>query len=184
MWCMKATAAELVGAGDSASTERRLGDAREAFAGAAIAAELEGDRAMLARALVGLGKVEREVGALELAREHYQSAAGILRTLNDRPLLAHTVRHVGDILQQQGNKGAAGACYAEALALYRDCPTTGALDLANTLRGYALLKSGLPARREAIALWEEARGLYGAAGVEAGVEEAGDWLMRLEDAEP
>ena len=61
------------------------------------------------------------------------------------------------------------AGYREALAIYRRNERTPPLDLANALRGFALLKGR---SAEANALWQEARDLYAAVGVEAGVAES------------
>jgi len=59
--------------------------------------------------------------------------------------------------------------YNEALEIYRNSPETPQLDLANTLRGFALLKDG--DGEEALLLWQEASYLYAASGVDAGVSE-------------
>jgi hypothetical protein len=66
----------------------------------------------------------------------------------------------------------AAPCYAEALEIYRANQATPPLDLANTLRGYALLRGEMGCREEAKLLWIEAGQLYTAAEVQAGVDES------------
>ena len=86
--------------------------------------------------------------------------------------LAHTVRHVGDILREDKQLEPAGPCYREALEIYRAHEDTPPLDLANAIRGYALLKAETGERQDAIALWQEAGELYAQVHVEAGVAES------------
>ena len=95
-----------------------------------------------------------------------------VRESDDRLLLAHTVRHVGDILQDEDRGADALPCYEEALALYRADPRSDPLGLANVIRPLAILKESLGGTDQAAALWAEARELYRAAGIAAGVEEA------------
>jgi tetratricopeptide (TPR) repeat protein len=94
-------------------------------------------------------------------------------------MLAHTVRHVGDILQDQAKLDLAEPCYREALDIYRCHPETPPLDLANTLRGYALLKGAQGRAQEASLLWLEARTLYMETSVAAGVTESERQIARL-----
>jgi tetratricopeptide (TPR) repeat protein len=93
--------------------------------------------------------------------------------------LAHTIRHVADILRESGRAELAEPRYDEALALYRKHPETPPLDLANAIRGLALLKSDSRRSESAKALWQEARELYAAVNVEAGVEESKRRLAML-----
>ena len=62
--------------------------------------------------------------------------------------------------------------YVEALAIYRLHPEAPHLDLANAIRSLALLKGEEGKGEEARALWEEARELYRACDVSAGVSES------------
>jgi len=74
----------------------------------------------------------------------------------------------------------AGACYHEALGIYRSHAETPPLDLANAIRGLAILKSDTADAEAARALWEEARDLYAAVNVKAGVAESNRRLALLE----
>lgn len=79
----------------------------------------------------------------------YEEAATIYRAEGDALRLAHTVRHVGDVLREQRRLDLAESRYLEALQIYS---ATGNTE---------------PARL----LWAEARDLYAAVDVEAGVTE-------------
>ncbi|MGA9417350.1 MAG: hypothetical protein WBV60_21855, partial [Terriglobales bacterium] len=90
---------------------------------------------------------------------------------------AHTVRHVADIRREAARLDLAESCYHEALHLYRNHAATPPLDLANAIRGLAILKTDAGDAATAIALWEEARDLYAAVNVEAGVAESNRRLV-------
>jgi tetratricopeptide (TPR) repeat protein len=95
--------------------------------------------------------------------------------------LAHTVRHVGDIQRHERRYNLAAPCYEEALAIYRAHEETPQLDLANALRGFALLKEETGDAAGARLLWQEAKELYAAVNVEAGVVES---ARRIENLAP
>jgi len=157
---MEKTAESLLKQGYQARREHRLEDARTTFAEAADECRKSNDLPLLAKSLTGLGQIERDLHEIEPSLQHYQEAVAILRTLDDPQSLAHTVRHVGDIQREMNQLVPALSCYEEALAIYRGHPDTNTLDLANTLRGFALLKSELGNPQAAIDLWKEAGALY------------------------
>ena len=169
-------AEELIAAGYQARREQRPDDAEAAFAQAALMAEAGADALLLARALTGMGQMARDRGLGQSALAHYRSATDLLRGLEEPLRLAHTVRHVGDILRQLGQPERARGCYDEALAIYRGHSATPPLDLANTIRGYALVRGDLHESESATALWGEARDLYASLDLQAGVAEADRWL--------
>ncbi len=131
-----------------------------------------GDQKLLAPALTALGQIERDLDHPAQALRLYEEAAELYRAMNDPLRLAHTTRHMGDIHEDLNQFEQAETYYAEALAIYRAHPETPKLDLANTLRGYALQKGATGAKEQAIALWKEAGELYAACDVEAGVKES------------
>jgi tetratricopeptide (TPR) repeat protein len=180
---MAPTPSTLIEQGYQARRENRLADAGQHFLEAVRLCRGGDDRILLARALTGLGQIERDLGRLHPALEHYSEAAGLFR-IGDLPLvLAHTVRHVGDILRNQRELALAAPHYEEALAIYRQrAAETPPLDLANAIRGYALLKADSGETAAAIELWQETRQLYISVGVKAGVDEAESQLARLAPA--
>ncbi|HET9283644.1 MAG TPA: tetratricopeptide repeat protein [Candidatus Angelobacter sp.] len=140
------------------------------------------DQLQLAQALTALGQIERDLHHSNEALHHYEEAVAVYRLADhrladhrtaDAPLkLAHTIRHIGDIHRHEGRTEPAESCYQEALAIYRAHTETQPLDLANALRGFALLKEALGESQQARALWEEAGKLYASVNVEAGVAES------------
>jgi tetratricopeptide (TPR) repeat protein len=118
------------------------------------------NQSLLAQSLTGLGQIERDQGDIEASIQHYQQAASIYRALDNPLRLAHTIRHVADMLRESGQPNAALPCFEEALAIYRSHPARGTLDLANALRGYALLQTDFGKIPAAIELWKEAGTLY------------------------
>lgn len=132
-----------------------------------------------ADALVKLGYQARRDGRVDDALHFYSDAAMLYRDLSDPQKLAHTVRHVGDILRKQGSIEKARPCYEEALTIYRAHHETSDLDLANTLRGFALLCEDAGEKEQAKNLWREARTLYDASNVLPGVQESEARIAKL-----
>ena len=169
----------LIDEGYRARREGRLPEAQKHFADAIALCRKGKDEALLAQALTGMGQIARDLNDSSRALCCYEEAVRIHRGL-DQPLrLAHTIRHVGDILRGMGRKVEAAPHYVEALELYRGHDETAPLDLANTLRGYALLKEDNGAFAEAIQLWQEAGRLYAQLDVVAGVAESNARIARL-----
>jgi ATP/maltotriose-dependent transcriptional regulator MalT len=129
-------------------------------------------------ALKGLGQIERDAGNGDGALALYQEAAEVARPLGDYVLLAHTIRHIADIQYEMGRPDLAEPAYEEALGIYRGQNPT-ALELANAVRGMAILKEETGRREEAVRLWQEAHDLYVAANVPPGVAESAKRLERL-----
>lgn len=163
---------ELMQQATQARREDRFADARRGFTRSVDICRQNGNKADLARALKGLGQIERDLGNLGIALQHYEEALALHRAEGDALKTAHTVRHVGDIHQDAGKLESAEPCYNEALQLYRVHKQTDALDLANTIRGMALLKEKTGNRDAAKLLWKEAQELYSKSNVNAGIEES------------
>jgi tetratricopeptide (TPR) repeat protein len=171
---------KLINQGYQARREHRLDDARLRFAEAVDLCRKSGDHASLAQALTGLGQIARDLHEDGVALKHYEEAVALYRTL-DRPLvLAHTVRHVADILLGQEKYLLAANLYEESLQIYRSHQQTYPLDLANAIRGYALLQGDTGHTQEAKQLWLEAKSLYAQLNVQAGVTEADSQIARLD----
>ncbi len=150
----------LLQEGYQARRAHRSEDAKAAFAQAEALSRESQDQAHLAQSLAGLGRIERDQQDICTSIQHYQQAATIYRALDNPLRLAHTIRHIGDILRESGQPDAALPCYEEAMRIYRAHPETNTLDLANALRGYALLQTDMGNISEAIELWQEAGALY------------------------
>jgi hypothetical protein len=168
---MGETFQELFARGYQARRENRIADSRAIFIKAVRSAAEEGDRPSLAEALCGLAQAERDIGNLEAARLHYAGAATLYREIGPPARLAYAIRHEADILREESLPAEAEPLYLEAENIYRLQGEQAALDLANTLRGLALVaeSSGKPDASKS--LWQEARQLYAKCKVEAGVAE-------------
>ena len=157
--------------GLEAKREHRLKHARSLFRKALDESRSSEDRELRARLYVELAYIELGLGELEHARTHYLKAAEIHRELGHVLRSVHAARHAADILREQGKGEEAGQLYSEVLETYRASSDASRLDLANAIRGLALLKTQMGAGGEARALWEEARDLYRSEDIPAGVEE-------------
>ena len=163
-----------------ARREHRLTDAKWDLLEAVDLCRKAGTRMKLASALTSLGQIERDLQEKDSPRQHYEEAVAIYRVEGDVLKLAHTIRHVGDICRHEGQRELAERSYREALGLYRGDERTPPLDSANALRGFAILQDDAGEVEEARSLWEEARDLYAAVKVEAGVVESARRLALLE----
>jgi len=133
----------------------------------------------LAGSLVGLGQIERDLNNTKAAIQHYGEAVVIYRGGANPLRLAHTIRHLADILREDGALESARPLYEESLRLYRAHAETAPLDLANAIRGFALLRGAAGEPKEAKILWQEARALYASVSVQAGVEESEIQISQL-----
>jgi tetratricopeptide (TPR) repeat protein len=177
---MSDTATSLLDRSDRARREHRVEDAHRDRAAALELCRQSEDRELVIRALKALGEVESDLGHGDRAQALYEEAVELCRAAGDPLLLAHTVRHLGDVHRRAGRVNLAERCYDEALALYRGHGEANALDLANAIRPMAILKMETGEAGEAIRLWTEARELYAAAGIQAGVDEASGRLAILQ----
>ncbi len=155
-----------------ARREGRIDDAYRSYADAAAICRANGDRRSLIHALKGLGQVECDRRNFGAALGAYEEGTALAREDSDSFLLAHTIRHLGDILRKLDRPKDAESCYTEALTLYRSNPNPPLLDLANAIRGMAILKDSMGESSESLLLWEEAHQIYASLGVQAGVVES------------
>lgn len=127
-------------------------------------------------------RVARNAGDLARARAEYAAAAEAHREGSDLLGYALAIRHVADILREEERLAEARPLYEETLELYRSNLKTPLLDMANALRPHALLLEAEGDREGARKSWEEAKVLYGALRIEAGVQECAMHLAGLERA--
>ena len=176
---MNQDARRLIQQAFQARRENRPEDAKRDLMEAVELCRQAGPRQELATALVALGQIERDMHSNDAALLFYQEAIAIYRAEGQALKLAHAIRHVGDIQRHETRYEFADAAYAEALTLYRKHPEASRLDLANALRGMAILKQQTGRTQEARALWQEAGDLYAAVDVAAGVAESARRLKEL-----
>ena len=140
--------------------------------------EAEADRE-LATALRRLGHAEQDAGRIEAATARYEEAVAVARRTGDPLLQAHAIRHLGDAHRAARRLAAAETCYDEALALYAAEDEPPPLDYANAIRPMAILREKLGEADEARHLWQQAKALYAAVPIAAGVAECEENLTRL-----
>jgi tetratricopeptide (TPR) repeat protein len=173
------SALNLMDEGWRARKDNRRDDARHTLTEAVALCRQAGVRTELVDALRSLAHIETDQKHWERASALYEEAVAVCRIEEDPLKLAHTVRHLGDVHQYAGELDDAEACYQEALWLYRNHEEPPVLDLANAVRPLAIIKEETNMPEEARKLWEEARDLYKAVGVQEGVDEASERLARL-----
>lgn len=125
------------------------------------------------------GKKARTEGLLDAARAHYAEAAEIYANEDNRLAYAHAIRHIADMFLHEAKYVDAKLRYEEALKIYRGNLDTKLLDLANTVRPYALLHEATGHLEAAREHWQEARNLYTSLRIDAGVEECSKHLSAL-----
>jgi tetratricopeptide (TPR) repeat protein len=134
----------------------------------------------LVHALRKLGHVAQDLGREAETASLYDEAVLVSRESGDARLLAHSVRHAGDIRRGRGDMAGASLCYEEALGLYRSLDPIPPGDLANTVRPMALVQEVLGNQMRAKALYQEARDVYQALGLQEGVDECSVRLANLQ----
>ena len=127
-------------------------------------------------------KRARAERGLDAARAHYAGAAEIYLGEENRLAYAHTIRHIADMFLDEAKHSEAKPLYEEALEIYRSSLDTKLLDLANTVRPYALLNEATGNLKLAREHWLEARNLYASLRLDVGVEECGKHLAALQNA--
>lgn len=109
----------------------------------------------------------------------WKLAVAGLRHGGDGLRLAHAVRHLADAYCYAGHTTLAEPCYEEALSIYRNRDDGKPLDVANALRGFAVLKDAAGDTEEAQRLWQDAHDLYASVDVPAGIAESAARLALL-----
>jgi tetratricopeptide (TPR) repeat protein len=168
---MGETFQELFARGYQARRENRIADSRAIFLSGVRNAAEAADRSSLAEALCGLGQAERDIGSLEAARHHYAGAVTLYREIGPPARVAYALRREADVFLEESRPAEAEPLYVEAASIYRQQGEESSLDLANTLRGLALVAESSGKTEASKSLWREARELYAKCKVDAGVTE-------------
>ena len=168
---MTEDAENLLTTAAQARRDGRLDEAFRAYEGAADLSHGIGSEHRLVRALSGLGQIERDRGVLDRSQRQYEAALDVSRGLGHPLLVATVARHLGDVYRENGLGERAEPLLTEAVMLYRGSLDTKVLDLANAIRPLALLLAARGDAGAARPLWQEARALYSAINVTAGVSE-------------
>jgi len=157
--------------GRKARLERRFEEARRAFAEALQRCGCDDDPRLEAELHAELGYVERALHDENSAEAHYREATERFRRLGDAFRTAHNVRHLADILRESGRPREAAPFYSESIEFFRNSGEYP-LQLANALRGLALMQGDLKDFSGSLQSWAEAKALYQMVSVDAGVAES------------
>jgi tetratricopeptide (TPR) repeat protein len=128
---------------------------------------------------IAKGSQARRERDLDAARAFYAEGASRHREQGDMLACAHAIRHIADMFQDEAKLAEAKPLFEEALEIYRVNLQTRLLDLANTIRPYALLQETMGNLDQARELWLEAKNLYGSLRLDAGVMECEKHLATL-----
>jgi tetratricopeptide (TPR) repeat protein len=161
----------LIEQGRKARQERRLEDARSLFKEALKECCSDDDPRLEAELHSELAYVERALHDEQSAEADYRQAAEMFRTLRDPYRTAHNMRHLADVLRETGRSLEAAPFYSESIEFYRKSGEYP-LQLANALRGLALMQGDLKDFSGSLQSWAEAKALYQMACVDAGVAES------------
>jgi tetratricopeptide (TPR) repeat protein len=170
---------ELFANGYRARRERQYAESRAIFFEGVRRAAEQANRPALAEALCGLAQAERDIGNCAAAHHQYANAALLYREIGPPSRLAYALRHEGDLARELNKPEEAESAYREAETIYRGLGNDARLDLANTLRGLALVKEGTGPAQASKPLWTEARDLYLRCDVRVGVEKCDQKLREL-----
>ncbi|MGP8250894.1 MAG: tetratricopeptide repeat protein [Terracidiphilus sp.] len=161
----------LFAQGRKARQERRLEDARSLFREALKECCSDDDPRLVAELHAELAYVERALHDEQAAEAHYRRATEMFRTLRDPYRTAHNMRHLADVLREAGRPLEAAPFYSESIEFFRKSGEYP-LQLANALRGLALMQGDLKDFAGSLQSWAEAKALYQMVSVDAGVVES------------
>lgn len=117
---------------------------------------------------------------LPKALEFCQQSLGFYKKANNSARIAHSTRHLADLQRALGNDADSESNYREAISIYKADSQTRIGDLANALRGLALVLEKRSKVSQAKTAWEETKELYQACNLQAGVDEANRKLDSLQ----
>ena len=115
-------------------------------------------------------QVHSDHDRLKDALEHCRIAIAHYAKSGNENLIAHGRRHLADLLSATGSLEEARENYEFSLQIYRSMKKPMNPDLANALRGYALLLE--KKKINSTHLWEEIREIYVYHGISEGIKEA------------
>lgn len=134
-----------------------------------------------------LGRIYHVTMQFEYDRKNYtkalqlcQESLSYYKKSKDLNKIAHSTRHIADLEYHLGNYDNSEEFYKASLKLYRENKNTNSLDMANALRGYAILLEKNKKGLEAIQIWTGAKQYYEASNIKAGINEANKKIKLLQ----
>ena len=166
---------------DSAWNERRKGAYNKVFQLLEDAKRIcrPEDHAALARIDKIFGQVEADHDRYDNAHFFYKKSLSHYRKTGQQDKIIHTLRHIADLERELGSFEVAEQHYREVVFWYRNNPGSGKGNLANSLRGFALVLEVQGKKEEAIQVWEEVKRFYTELNLDEGITEAKERLTNL-----
>ena len=127
-----------------------------------------------------LAKIYFDLGSNKRSLESYQDALSIAESDSEPEQIAHITRHMADVEREIGDLKSSSSHYEKALAYYRSNMNKYGLNMANAMRGFALLKEKMVDYADAKSLWTEAKIIYEKYKFSDGVKECLAKLKKLE----
>lgn len=159
---------------EEAWNQRRVGNykkARELVEQAELLTQ-DDDYNSLGRIFHVYAQFQSDHDDLHRALELYKRSLEFYRKANNPDKIAHSTRHIADNQRELGKDADSERNYREAVSIYKSTTQTYAGNLANALRGLALILESRSKIPEAIAAWEETKDLYRQCNLQDGVDEA------------
>ena len=166
---------------EEAWNKRRAGNYEEARDLVKMAQELskDDDYNSLGRIFHLYAQFESDHDNLSKALEFCQQSLGFYNKTNNSDRIAHSTRHIADLQRAPSKCADSESNYRKAIGIYKADSQTKTGDLANALRGYALVLEKRSKISEAKTAWQETKKLYQACNLQAGVDEANRKLYSL-----
>ena len=127
-----------------------------------------------------LGTIHHDLGNNKKSLESYQDALSLADSDSEPDQIADITCHMADVEREIGDLKASFSHYEKALNFYRSNLNKDTLSLANTIRGYALLKEKMVDYSGAKRLWQEAKNIYTRLKIDEGVKECLGRLKKIE----
>jgi tetratricopeptide (TPR) repeat protein len=108
-----------------------------------------------------------------------QKSVEYYKKANNQDKIAHWTRHLADLQYKLDEYENSELNYRVVIDIYRENPRTHPGNLANALRGFALLPEKQGKNQEAIETWQETKALYNSIQLKEGVDEADERLESL-----
>jgi len=127
-----------------------------------------------------LANIYFDLGSNKRSLESYQDALTIAELDSEPEQIAHITQHIADVEREIGDLKSSLSHYEKVLAYYRSNMNKYGLNMANAMRGFALLKEKMVDYADAKSLWNEAKSIYEKYKISDGVKECLARLKKLE----
>jgi len=161
---------------------RRNGDYKTAgtLVDQAIKLSPEDDYANRGRAFHILAQFEADQDEYKNALNYYQQSLAFYQKTDLQDKVAHSLRHVADTFYSLNNIEEARSQYESVIEIYHSQENTNDVDIANALRGYALVLEKQNEKVAAAKEWATILSIYEKYNLQAGIKEAKQKITRLE----